>query len=325
MTDDFKGIKMPKNIVITGATGAIGMALVEKCIKEDCNILVLARKGSDRNKFLSGISNKIKVLECDLEGLKALDILDIKAECDYNILYHLAWMGTFGQSRNNLDLQMMNVQYSLDAVRLAAKLGCDTFIGVGSQAEYGRVQGIISEDIKTNPENGYGVAKLCASYMTRLLCKELGLKYAWTRVLSVYGPYDRQETMVMSSLNKMLKNEDTFYTAGEQMWDYLFSEDAASALYMIGCNNSNPADDLGIYCLGSGTARQLKDYIMDMKNISGTNGNVNLGSIPYGDNQVMNLVVDISKLKKDTGFEPKYSFAEGILKTIDWIKINEKN
>ena len=44
------------------------------------------------------------------------------------------------------------------------------------------------------------------------------------------------------------------------------------------------------------------------------------GDVPYSNNQVMRLVADISKLTKDTGFVPKYSFKEGINKTAAWIK-----
>lgn len=44
------------------------------------------------------------------------------------------------------------------------------------------------------------------------------------------------------------------------------------------------------------------------------------GDIPYSVNQVMNLDVDISKLKKDTGFHPEITFEEGIQRTIQWCR-----
>ena len=56
----------------------------------------------------------------------------------------------------------------MDAVNLAHRLGCEFFIGAGSQAEYGRVEGKLNAQVPTNPENGYGMAKLCAGQMSRV-------------------------------------------------------------------------------------------------------------------------------------------------------------
>lgn len=69
----------------------------------------------------------------------------------------LAGIGTFGNSRNNMYGQNLNVKYALDAVEAAFALGCDTFIGAGSQAEYGRYEGSLNESVPAFPENGYGL------------------------------------------------------------------------------------------------------------------------------------------------------------------------
>ncbi len=59
------------------------------------------------------------------------------------------------------------------------------FIGAGSQAEYGRVEGKLNSQVPAFPENGYGMAKLCAGQMTRIQC-ESWESDIWTRILSVY-------------------------------------------------------------------------------------------------------------------------------------------
>ena len=51
-----------------------------------------------------------------------------------------------------------------------------------------------------------------------------------------------------------------------------------------------------------------------------------IGDIPYSEKQVMNLQVDISKIRDETGFEPMYSFEEGIKETVEWVEsIKNKN
>ena len=96
--------------------------------------------------------------------------------------------GTTGAARNDMPLQTRNIASALQAAELAAKLGCNTFVGAGSQAEYGRTEQLLSPETPVFPENGYGMAKLCAGQMSRIRCQELGIKHVWVRILSVYGP-----------------------------------------------------------------------------------------------------------------------------------------
>jgi len=145
-----------KKVVITGATGMIGKTLIDYLLKKDIKVLAIIRENSSRKKNLQKNKN-LKIIECNLENLNKLNIEDT-----YDTFFHLAWDGTFGEARNNLYVQNLNIKYTLDAVELARRFDCKTFIGAGSQAEYGRVDGIITENTNTNPENGYGIAKLAA-------------------------------------------------------------------------------------------------------------------------------------------------------------------
>ena len=146
-----------KKVIITGATGMIGRTLIEYLVKKDISVLAIVRKNSERKDELP-IDEKVRIIECNLDELNSLII----NEFDYDTFFHFAWDGTFGESRNDLYTQNLNIKYTLYALELAHKMGCNTFIGAGSQAEYGRVDGVISSDTKTNPENGYGIAKLAA-------------------------------------------------------------------------------------------------------------------------------------------------------------------
>ena len=213
-------------------------------------------------------------------------------------------------------LQNKNVKYTLDAVNLAHRMGCRTFVGVGSQAEYGRVSGKLSSLTPTNPENGYGIAKLTASSMSRILCRELGMKHVWARILSVYGEYDGENSMVMSTINKILNGVIPDFTPAEQIWDYMYSEDAAAAILAI----AERGVDGDVYCIGSGEAVMLKDYITKMRDAANPACEPGFGKRPYAQGQVMYLSADTEKLKADTGFEPKWSFEEGIAKTVAWLR-----
>jgi nucleoside-diphosphate-sugar epimerase len=72
--------------------------------------------------------------------------------------------------------------------------------------------------------------------------------------------------------------------------------------------------------LGSGEARPLKEYILALRDAVDKKGRLALGAVPYSPTQVMYLCADPSALTEDTGWKPQISFAEGIEKTVEWVK-----
>ena len=121
-----------KKAVITGATGSVGRAIIDKLIAENVEITVLCHRGSKRVDDIPD-NRLIKKVCCSLDEMKSF----VPEENDYDVFYHLAWAGTTGMARDDADLQLKNIEYTLDAVELAKKMGCRKFIGAGSQAEYG--------------------------------------------------------------------------------------------------------------------------------------------------------------------------------------------
>ncbi|MCD7716292.1 MAG: NAD(P)-dependent oxidoreductase [Lachnospiraceae bacterium] len=304
-----------RNAVVTGPTGAIGAALCEKLLSEGIHVWAVCRPGSARAADLPEDEN-LHILYCDAKDILTLaDQIPVRQQA----FFHLAWAHTIGEGRNNMIAQTENIQYTLYAVQCAAKLGCQVFIGAGSQAEYGRVNGPLHADTPCNPENGYGMAKLCAGQMSRIEAGKLGIAHIWPRVLSVYGPHECSTTMTSFLAETLLKNEKSALTAGEQIWDYLYSADAADAFYRMALSGRDGA----VYPLGSGEARPLKEYVGMIRDAIDPALPLGLGEIPYGKLQVMHLEADISALKEDTGFEVHTDFAEGIKKTIDWIRSRE--
>ncbi|MBR6483550.1 MAG: NAD-dependent epimerase/dehydratase family protein, partial [Clostridiales bacterium] len=143
-----------------------------------------------------------------------------------------------------------------------------------------------------------------------------GMKHVWVRILSTYGAYDGMHTMVMSGIKTMLEGKKASYTKGEQMWDYLYCKDAARAFFLA----LTKGVDGKVYPVGSGKVRPLKEYIEAIRDEAGPSLDIGFGEVDYYPGQVMYLCADISELTKDTGFEPEYSFEEGIKETVDWYR-----
>lgn len=297
--------------VITGATGAIGMALISELLSGGNEVLVLCRAESSRSARIPDHPN-LKKIDCPLDRMSGLS-LDGES---YDAFFHLAWEGTTGAARNDMQLQTRNIKHTMDAVSLAARLGCSVFVGAGSQAEYGRPAGDLSSKTPAFPENGYGMAKLCAGQMSRVMAEGLGMRQVWVRILSVYGPYDGENSLISFAIRKLLDGEHASFTAGEQVWDYMYSGDAARAIVKL----SESGRHGGVYCLGSGKVRPLREYIEIIRDKIDPTAVLGLGDIPYAAGQVMYLCADVSELERDTGYVPSTPFEVGIEATIESYK-----
>lgn len=300
-----------KKAVMTGGTGPVGMALIQKLLEEDIEILLFQREISERKKNLPK-DGRLHIVFCDLEQLKNY----VPQSQDYDVFFHLGWTNTWKGLREDLDAQGENVKYSCDAVRLAYKMGCHTFIGVGSQAEYGRHESPLRDDTLCTPENAYGIMKLCSCHSTRVLCQKYGIRHIWPRILSGYGKYDNRYSILISNILNALDGREMKFSKGEQIWDFVYMDDIADALYLLA--KKGKANQ--IYPIGSGKARPLKEYIAILCDKLGKSDEMILGEVPYGENQIMHLEADILKIQEDTGWQPKVEFEEGISKTIEFYR-----
>ena len=293
-------------IVITGATSMIGSTIARCAINQNMDVLCIIREDTSRYNNLPK-SEHVKIIYADISDYAKLDIKD-----SYDVFYHLAWDKTSSASRDDVDTQIDNVQYTMDAIRLAKRLSCKKFVGAGSQAEYGIVSEPLKSETPVSPESGYGIAKYAAGKLSRLLCAQLDLQINWVRILSVYGPHDGINSLIMYTIRELQTGHSPEFTKCEQIWDYLYCDDAAKALLAIGKNGV----DGKTYPLGSGNKKKLSEYLEIIRDIIAPKIVLQLGKKEYYPHQPVYLCADISELINDTGWKPEVLFEEGIRKII---------
>ena len=302
-----------KKIFVTGATSMIGSALVSESLANGVEVYAMVRKDTPKLGRLPA-SPLLHLVEGDLD---ALHELPAKVPSRIDTFYHIAWGHTGAKRNESTELQADNIQTTMKAIRIAAEMGAEKFIGAGSQAEYGpKDLDVIGPDTETNPVTPYGAAKLAAGLLGRMLARELGIAFIWPRIFSTYGIYDKPTSMISMSIRKMLLGERTSFSPAEHRWDYLFSEDAGRAFYLMG----EKGKDGAVYCIGSGESRKLRCFIEEMAEACGVPV-TGIGDIPYPENgKIRNLCADITNLTADTGFVPQVSFEDGIRRTAAWMR-----
>ena len=286
-----------KTAVLTGTTGFIGFALLNELIKNDVHVYVLCRPNSRRRSRLDGLTG-ITIIETDLEYADKIN--DIQ-KCD--AFFHLAWEG----ERNNFERQYKNINITLSCLKLAVNLKCRNFICTGSQAEYGDKAELITENTALMPTTAYGACKVAAYYLIADLARRLNIEHIWARIFSAYGPNDNPQTLISGLIKSLKENGHAALTTnGNHIWNYLYEEDAARALFMLG--KSRPTS--GVYNLAGRECKPLKYFVEEAKQIIAPNANV-----LYGNEQsTINLNVSTEKLLLAIGEFEKTAFSDGIRK-----------
>lgn len=301
-----------KRYIITGATSFIGKELI-RCLQSasDNEVYAICRQKTQMEDTPCARS-----IEADMS-----EYGELHKQIDHaDVFINLAWKGTGHSGRDLQDIQQENIRNTMSAIQSAHKMGCRLFVEAGSQAEYGTVLSTITEETPCNPFSEYGKAKLEVKEQAFELCKQLGMKYIHLRIFSIYGEEDHPWTLVMSSIDKMMKNENMALSPCTQHWNFLYVKDAANQITRL-CEHAfhNEGFQQEIYNIASEDTRILRNFIERMKYLTKSKSILDYGAIKL--NNVVSLQPDITKLKRTIGYREIYSF-DDVISSIIKTRVN---
>lgn len=299
--------------LVTGASGHLGSYLTERLVKEGAQTSVLVRPQSDLWR-LSDVIERINVLRADLSDLKS--IAPLINELRPEAVFHLAWEGVTSAFKNSPEQITHNVTGSLELFEIVRSSGCKLWVGIGSQAEYGAHDSILTEETPIRPVTAYGTAKLCVGLLTGKLCELSGMRHVWLRLLATYGPKDDERHLLPATIAKLLAHERPSLTLGEQLWDYLYVEDAADAIYRAAMSE----EAHGVFNLGSGESQSIRSVLERIRDLIDPALTLGFGEIPYPEDQLMRLETSIDRLRSATAWTPQVNLDEGLRRTVDWYR-----
>ena len=303
-----------KKAVITGANGFLGSALCRELSAQGVAITAVVRsKDSDVSRIIN--LKNLQIVFADMSEMKNLD--RIIRDRDADVFYHFAWEGSCGPLRGDYAVQLDNVKYTCDAAVSCKKIGCSRFVSASSIMAYEAAAMMQTEQNPPLPML-YSAANLCAGYMARTAAAAAGADYIHVVISNVYGPGETNQRLVNESLRKMLNGEHCSFSSGEQLYDFIYIDDAAKELAAVGDRGHANRT----YYIGSLKPRPLKDFLKEINIQAGRNPADGLGELTFEGVSLAYSEFDIEAVKKDTGIVPEISFAEGIRRTIAWIREN---
>ena len=296
-----------KTAVVTGAGGFIGGALTYRLAEKGYKVYALVI--SEKEKGRLPLHENIVPVLGNLESFE--DVVSY-IPCDINYVYHLAWKGISSADYKNIDIQQENILLSINAFHLAEGLKAKKFIFVGSNQEYLMDKNSI-DNAETNASI-YGVCKMCCRSLCAVLAKNV-MEFNSLAFTNVFGPGDASKRTANFFISKLLKGEALDLIEGNNLYDWIFVDDAVDGIIAVGEKGVNNKQ----YYVGSRGLSTFRRIIEKVQNILSPSSKLNFGK--YADNSYTNYAAfALDELFNDTGFECKADFRESILKTAEWVK-----
>jgi nucleoside-diphosphate-sugar epimerase len=296
-------------VLVTGANGFFGSALVKHLTGQDCETYAMVRANSDLWR-MTEFMDQITLVQADL--LRPDQVEQVIQEVKPDLCFHLAWYvepGVYLHSTRNVEY----VTASLNLAEQLARAGCRRLVVTGSVNEYDTDRGYLSENTPTKPTNFYAASKVALNTLLEQLSHQIDLEAAWARVFYVYGPKENEGRFFPAIITALLQGEHTRTTGGEQVRDYLHIDDAAGALWALA-----ESDLTGVVNVGSGVPVTNKQVVLAIADVLGRPDLVRFGDLPYREGDPMFVVADNRLLIENTGWKPKFDLRTGLMDTIEW-------
>jgi dTDP-L-rhamnose 4-epimerase len=176
------------------------------------------------------------------------------------------------------------------------------------------------EDSKIHPSSIYGITKQNQEQMTLVACAAMGIKAVVFRYQNVYGPGQSLRnpyTGILSIFSNQIRNNlpINIFEDGKESRDFVYIDDVVNAT-LLGIENEKIRNE--VFNVGSGLATSVSEVATHLMSNYGktvptsTTGNYRLGDIRHN-------YADLTKIKKQLGFEPTIRFSEGLKKFCDWV------
>ena len=304
-----------KKAIVTGANGFVGTAVCKELSDRGIEVIAIVRNPEES---ITEIEKNvgIRIVYSDLSDFG--NLANLIPDRDIDVLYHFAWVGSAGPLRGNYEVQMNNVKFTCDTVKACSDLGCKRFVFASSIMEY-EIEATMATDATPGINTLYCSAKVAADYMARTIAGSLEIDYIRAVISNIYGSGEMSPRLVNTSLRKMLNNEHCAFSAGNQMYDFIYISDAAKAFVEIGEKGKTNKT----YYIGSQNPRPLKEFLLEMRDCVDPEMVIGLGELPFNGVSLTYKEFNINAVMEDTGFIPEVTFKEGINKTIEWIRRTE--
>lgn len=267
---------MAEDVLVTGATGFIGLHTVRALLRCGYRVHILIRPSSDLSALVE-CANKIVVHSVDITNREAV-ITIIKDIAPVHI-FHLATSTIMsGKTADAKTLLATNIEGTINLMDAASHIGVSSFINMGSFLEYGPKNHPVAEDERCDPAELYAVTKLAATLYGQGLARRTGFPCITFRLFTPYGPGIQKGRLVRTLIEKVRDGEEVPLVKRTIARDFVYVEDIPALLIEAATHASRHAGE--IFNLGSGTHTTMQELVRQVEKAVGAEARAQWDAFP---------------------------------------------
>jgi nucleoside-diphosphate-sugar epimerase len=277
-----------------------------------------------RLEYLDDVERSLRFLSGDVMDLPRLvEVFREHANRIEGIVHTVGVMGEFVAENPHRNVKL-NIMGTLNLLEMARQFGIGRVLYVSTGAVYGAIEGIANEqDHQPAPADLYSATKAASESLGQQYAGSFGLDFRVGRVYFIYGPGKLPSTFVRLyrlAFGALEGLQDLQADRGaDQSLDFTYVEDAARGLVMLYEAKDPPHR---IYNIATGAATSVGEVAGMTSRWSASGARARIGP---GTLMPRCEALDISRARKELGFEPEVSLEEGIRLYDEWVRAQMKN
>lgn len=292
-----------KRVLLTGATGFVGRHCIAPLVDAGYEVHCVSRMPCPE---LGGTWYGADLLE-------QVQIKSLLANVQPSHLLHLAWdvrPEIYWTSLGNYQW----VSSSLELLQAFVENGGQRVCVAGTCAEYDWSAGLCAEyQTPCVPTTAYGICKYALYTMLNSFGTQIPLSTVWARLFYIYGRFEKPGRLVPTAVRALLDNQPFLCTGGSRIRDFLYVEDAASALVAL-----LDSSVTGAVNVASGVPVTLKEVVLTIGRQLDREQLIQFGALAESPDAPSEISAKIERLANEVGWTPRFSLETGIARSIDW-------
>lgn len=335
-----------KRALVTGACGFVGGHLVRALHEMGCHVVALDRDiRASRGTLLdlTGLRHEVEMVECDITHRQHIEELVVGG--GFNFIFHLAAGATtvekaMADPYGTILANTMGLVNLAEGARLLPSEKRPLLIYASTDKVYGEAKELpYTEEHDLGGVGVYDAAKLCGDIFAGTYDKALGVRTVVLRMCNIFGPYDlnfdyRLIPKAMRNIFRDGESPELYMNSAEHHRDYLYVEDAVRAyLHIARCSGCHGR----VYNLPGTLYSSTPDVLRDIVNfisrqqiaeqdagaetpLARHEWNRSVRIVPSDPNliTISKQHLDGTRIREEAGFEPAYSFHEGLAATAEF-------
>ena len=300
-------------ILVTGCAGFIGSHTCEYLLKRGEKVLGVDNLNNyysvERKLENLKVLKKYENFEFRKEDIRTTKIIE---EWKPDKICHLASMAGVRYSIEHPEVYVdVNINGFINILEQARKVDVKQIVYASSSSVYGLNKKVpfSEDDTIATPNSPYASSKMAMELFAKTYHQLYQLNLIGLRFFTVYGPRGRPD-MAPYKFLKAIKDGTTFqkYGEGTSSRDYTYVDDIVSGV--VASLDNKKGVKCEVYNLGNSSPVSLNEFIGLCEKVVGKKANYEQIGNQLGD--VPHTYADISKAKRDLGYEPNVKLGEGL-------------